>query len=115
MGVFRTSPFVAFLCLIGVCATAVAHFLLINRMVYGTVTSDYKYFVKYVSSEDKQKHLGVDYRAVEKAETTWDWRASEIVYTAPLLFLVVHMNYAASSYFWYFSDGVTALLALLGY
>lgn len=115
MGIFRTSPFVAFLCLVGVCATAIAHFLLINRMVYGTVSSDYKYFVKYVSLEDKQKHLTADYRAVEKAETTWDWRISEIVYTAPLLFLVVHMNYAASSYFWYFSDGITALLALLGY
>ena len=115
MGIFRTSPFVAFLCLIGVCVTAIAHFLFINRMVYGTVTSDYKYFVKYVPVESKLKHLSVDYRAVEKAETAWDWRISEIVYTAPLLFLTIHMNYAASSYFWYFSDGITFLLALLGY
>src|SRR5690554_94972 len=115
MGIFRTSPFVAFLCLIGVCVTAIAHFLFINRMVYGTITSDYKYFVKYVPVESKLKHLSVDYRAVEKAETAWDWRISEIVYTAPLLFLTIHMNYAASSYFWYFSDGITVLLALLGY
>jgi NADH:ubiquinone oxidoreductase subunit 4 (subunit M) len=115
MGIFRTSPFVAILCLVGVCATAIAHFLLINRMVYGTVTSDYKYFVKYVAAEDKVKKLSVGYRAVEKTDITWDWTVSEIVYVAPLLFLVVHMNYAASSYFWYFSDGIAALLALLGY
>jgi len=115
MGIFRTSPSIAFLCLTGVCITAIAHFLLINRMVYGTVTSDYKYFVKYVPVEDKLKHLSVGYQAVEKSEITWDWRISEIVYTAPLLFLTIHMNYAASNYFWYFSDGITALLTLLGY
>lgn len=115
IGIFRTSPFIAFLCLIGVCTTAIAHFLLINRMVYGTVSSDYKYFVKDVPVEAKSKHLNVGYQAVDKAKITWDWRISEIVYTVPLLFLTVHMNYAASSYFWYFSDGVTALLALLGH
>lgn len=115
IGIFRTSPLIAFLCLVGVCATAVAHFLLINRMVYGTVASDYKYFVSSISSEDKSQHLNVGYKIVEKTKTDWDWHTSEIVYTAPLLFLTVHMNYAASSYFWYFSDGITALLSLLGY
>jgi NADH-quinone oxidoreductase subunit M len=112
IGVFRTSPLVAFLCLVGVCSTAVAHFLLINRMVYGTTASDYKYFVKAVPVEDKLKYLGTD-QTILKAKTTWDWRTSEIVYTAPLLFLTIHMNYAASSYFWYFSDGIAVLLALL--